>query len=67
MMRFEDVLNYFGLVLGLVLGMGCLVWFMAWIGERFARNRCQYRHPSSVGRRARIVEQRRAAIDRRSK
>jgi len=67
MMRFEDALNYFGLVFGLVLGMGCGVWFMALVGERLARNRCRYRHPASVGRRARIVADRRAAIDQRSK
>lgn len=67
MMTFEDALNYFGLVFGLVLGMGCVVWFMAWIGERLARSRCRYRHPASVGRRERIVQQRRAAIDQRSK
>ena len=66
-MTFVDALNYFGLVFGLVFGMGCAVWFMTLVGERSARNRCRYRHPSSVGRRARIVEQRRAAIDRRSK
>ena len=67
MMTFEETLNYFGLVFGLVLGMGCAVWFMAWIGERLARSRCRYRHPASVGRRERIVQQRRAAINRRSK
>jgi hypothetical protein len=67
MMTFVDALNYFGLVFGLVFGMGCAVWFMALVGERFARSRCRYRHPASVGRRARIVEQRRAAIDQRSK
>ena len=66
-MTFVDALNYFGLVFGLVFGMGCAVWFMALVGERSARSRCRYRHPASVGRRARIVEQRRAAIDRRSK
>lgn len=66
-MTFEDALNYFGLIFGLVLGMGCAVWFMALVGERLARSRCRYRHPASVGRRERIVQQRRAAIDQRSK
>lgn len=66
-MTFQEALNYFGSIFGLVLGFGLAVWFMAWIGERFARSRSRYRHPASVGRRARIVEQRRAAIDRRSK
>ena len=66
-MTFEDALNYFGLIFGLVLGMGCAVWFMTLVGERLARNRCRYRHPASVGRRERIVQQRRAAIDQRSK
>lgn len=66
-MTFVDALNYFGLVFGLVLGMGCAVWFMALVGERLARSRCRYRHPASVGRRERIVQQRRAAIDQRSK
>jgi hypothetical protein len=38
----------------------------AYIGERYQRAACRYRHPASVGRRARIVSQRRAKLDGRA-
>ena len=60
-----DALNYLGIIGGLVLSMGACVYLMARIGERCGRAACKYRHPASVGRRARIVAQRRAQLDRR--
>ena len=64
-MTFEEALNYFGSIGALIGGMGLIAWLMGSVSERIARNRCRYRHPASVGRRARIVEQRRAALNRR--
>lgn len=60
-----DALNYLGGIVGLVGSMVLVVCLMVRIGDRVARRRCRYRHPASVGRRARIVAQRRARIDRR--
>ena len=60
-----DALNYLGIIGGLVLSMGACVYLMARIGERWGRAACKYRHPASVGRRARIVAQRRAQLNRR--
>ena len=61
-----DALNYLGIIGGLVLLMGASVYLMARIGERYGRAACKYRHPASVGRRARIVAQRRARLDGRA-
>lgn len=60
-----DALNYFGIIGGLVGSMVLVVYLMERVGYWVARNRCRYRHPASIGRRARLVAQRRARIDRR--
>jgi hypothetical protein len=60
-----DALNYLGTVGGLVLSLVAIVYVFTRVGESWARRRCQYRHPASVGRRARIVAQRRAQLDGR--
>jgi hypothetical protein len=36
-----------------------------WGRDRLSRSACRYRHPSSVGRRARIVADRRAMLNRK--
>lgn len=60
-----DALNYLGIIGGLVGSIVLYAYLAARIGDRVARGRCRYRHPASVGRRARLVAQRRARIDRR--
>ena len=60
-----DALNYLGAIGGLVLSMGASIYLMARVGECWGRAACRYRHPASVGRRARIVAQRRARLDGR--
>jgi hypothetical protein len=60
-----DALNYLGIIGGLVVSMVACVYVLARVGESWARRRCRYRHPASVGRRARIVAQRRAQLDGR--
>ena len=60
-----DALNYLGAIGGLVAAIGAVIVGGAYIGERWARSACRYRHPASVGRRARIVAQRRARLDGR--
>jgi hypothetical protein len=62
-----DALNYFGAIGGLVLSMVAIVYVLARVGESWARRACRYRHPASVGRRARIVAQRRARLDGRGR
>ena len=64
-MSFGDALNYLGIIGGLVASMVASVYVLARVGESLGRRRCQYRHPASVGRRARIVAQRRAQLNRR--
>ena len=60
-----DALNYLGAIGGLVLSMVAIVYVLGRGGESWARSACRYRHPASVGRRARIVAQRRAQLNRR--
>ena len=60
-----DALNYLGAIGGLVAAIGAVIVGGAYIGERYGRAACKYRHPASVGRRARIVAQRRAQLNRR--
>ena len=62
-----DLLNYFGAVCGLVLSLVVIVYVFTRVGESWARRACRYRHPASVGRRARIVAQRRARLDGRGR
>ena len=61
----SDALNYLGAIGGLVAAIGAVIVGGAYIGERYGRAACKYRHPASVGRRARIVAQRRAQLNRR--
>ncbi len=58
-----DALNYLGIILGLVAVIVAVAVGGGWIGERWGRATCKRRHPASVGRRARIVAQRRARLD----
>ena len=60
-----DALNYLGTIGGLVLSLVAIVYVLGRVGESWARSACRYRHPASVGRRARIVAQRRAKLDGR--
>lgn len=60
-----DALNYLGAIGGLIAAIGAVIVGGAYIGERYGRAACKYRHPASVGRRARIVAQRRAQLNRR--
>ncbi len=62
-MTLLDAMNYLGTIGGLVLSLVVIVYVLARVGESWARRRCRYRHPASVGRRARIVAQRRAQLD----
>jgi hypothetical protein len=62
----NDALNYFGAIGGLVLSIVAVIVGGAYIGERYQRAACRYRHPASVARRARIVAQRRARLDGRA-
>ena len=60
-----DALNYLGAIGGLVAAIGAVIVGGAYLGERYGRAACKYRHPASVARRARIVAQRRAQLNRR--
>ena len=60
-----DALNYLGIIGGLVLSMGACVYLMARIGERWGRAACKRRHPATMARRAEIIAQRRAQLNRR--
>lgn len=60
-----DALNYLGIIGGLVAVSVAVIVGGAWIGERCGRAACKRRHPASVARRARIVAQRRAQLNRR--
>lgn len=60
-----DALNYLGIIGGLIGSMVLSVYLMERVGYWVARGRCRYRHPASVGRRARLVAQRRAQLNRR--
>ena len=64
-MSLLDAMNYFGTIGGLVLSSVAIVYVLGRVGESWARRGCRYRHPASVGRRARIVAQRRAKLDGR--
>ena len=66
-MTLLDVMNYFGAVCGLVLSLVAIVYVFTRVGESWARSACKRRHPASVGRRARIVAQRRARLDGRGR
>lgn len=61
-----DALNYLGIIGGLVASMVAAVAGGAYVAERYGRAACRRRHPASVGRRARIVSQRRAKLDGRA-
>ena len=60
-----DALNYFGGVGALIGSMVLVAVVSRRVVDAVGRSRCRYRHPASVGRRARIVAQRRARLDRR--
>ena len=60
-----DAMNYAGIVLCLLLSFVGLVIVGGVIGERVERAACKRRHPASVGRRARIVADRRAKLNGR--
>jgi hypothetical protein len=62
-----DALNYLGTIGGLVASMVACVYVLARVGESWGRSACKRRHPASVGRRARIVAQRRARLDGRGR
>ena len=62
----SDALNYLGAIGGLVLSIVASIYLMARIGECWQRSACKHRHPASVGRRARIIAQRRRQLDRRA-
>ena len=64
-MSLLDAMNYFGAVCGLVLSLVAIVYVFTRVGESWARSACKRRHPASVGRRARIVAQRRAKLNGR--
>jgi len=55
--------NYFLSLLFLVAGFVGVVIVGGVIGERVGRATCKRRHPASVGRRARIVADRRAKLN----
>lgn len=57
--------NYFLSLLFLVAGFVVVVIVGGVIGERVERATCKRRHPASVGRRARIVADRRAKLNGR--
>ena len=57
--------NYFLSLLCLVAGFVVVVIVGGVIGERVGRAACRRRHPASVGRRARIVADRRAKLNGR--
>ena len=61
-----DALNYLGIIGGLVLSIVAVIVAGAYVGECWQRSACKYRHPASVGRRARIVAQRRRQLDGRA-
>lgn len=61
-----DALNYLGAIGGLVAGIGAVIVAGAYVGERWQRSACKYRHPASVGRRARIIARRRRQLDGRA-
>ncbi len=61
-----DALNYLGIIFGLVAVVVAVAVAGACIGDRWGRAACKRRHPASVGRRARIVAQRRARLDGRA-
>ena len=60
-----DALNYFGGIVGLVVSMVVGVFALARVGECWGRSACKRRHPASVARRAEIIAQRRAQLNRR--
>ena len=60
-----DALNYLGIIGGLVAVAVAVIVGGAYVGECWGRAACKRRHPASVGRRARIVAQRRARLDGR--
>ena len=59
--------NYFLSLLCLVAGFVGVVIVGGIVGERVGRATCKRRHPASVGRRARIVADRRARLDGRGR
>ena len=61
-----DALNYLGIIGGLVAVAVAVIVGGAYVGERWGRAACKRRHPASVARRAEIIAQRRAQLDRRA-
>ena len=59
--------NYFLSLLCLVAGFVVVVIVGGIVADRIERAACKRRHPASVGRRARIVADRRARLDGRGR
>ena len=60
-----DAMNYAGAIALLIGGLVAVAVLGRIVADRWGRAACKYRHPASVGRRARIVAQRRAQLDGR--
>ena len=61
-----DAMNYAGAIALLVGSMVAVAVICRLVVDRLGRASCKRRHPASVGRRARIVAQRRQQLDRRA-
>ena len=60
-----DAMNYAGTIALFIGSMVAVAVVCRLVADRLERAACKRRHPASVGRRARIVAQRRARLDGR--
>ena len=60
-----DALNYLGIIGGFVAVAVAVIVGGAYVGECWGRSACKRRHPASMARRAEIIAQRRAQLNRR--
>ena len=60
-----DAMNYMGAIALLIGSMVAIAVLGRVVVDRWERAACKRRHPASLGRRARIVAQRRARLDGR--